>query len=178
MKIALSLALAYGLLAAVKLVAADQPPLDSHLEPLRPLLEKTWKGSSQNGEAEKPVVDVMRVERALNGKAVRILHSVNDGVYGGETIIRWDEKKQALTYHYFTTADFTTIGTMTAKDGKITTHEDVEGGAGGITEVRSTSELLPNGDYHVKAEYRKDGQWQPGHEFTYRVDPEAKVVFK
>jgi hypothetical protein len=32
-------------------------------------------------------------------------------------------------------------------------HEDVKGSANGVTEVRATSELLPDGKFHVKAEY-------------------------
>jgi len=35
------------------------------------------------------VVDVARWERALNGKAVRILHH-QSRVYGGESIVMWD----------------------------------------------------------------------------------------
>src|SRR5262245_36975858 len=85
--------------------AADSPVLDSHLEPLRPLLGKTFKGEFKESTPEKPRFDVARWERALNGKAIRVLHSVNDGVYGGESIVRWDETKQAVTFHYFTTAD-------------------------------------------------------------------------
>src|SRR5262245_6468739 len=98
--------LAYFLAATIDLCRADQPALEPGLEPLRPLLEKTWKGAFKNSTPEKPVVDVMRWERALNGKAVRLLHSVNDGAYGGETIITWDARKEQVTYHYFTTAGF------------------------------------------------------------------------
>jgi len=98
--------------------AAPEPPkLDSHLEPLRPLLGKTWKGPFANSKPDKPTVDVARWERALNGKAVRVLHSINDGVYGGETLIVWDPKKNVLESHYFTTAGFTTTGTVTFRDG-------------------------------------------------------------
>src|SRR6187401_2087948 len=84
---------------ASKLAAADSAPVDSHLEPLRPLLEKTWKQVSgpKPGSTNQPAIDVARWERALNGKAVRILHSINDGVYGGESIIMWDDAKQAVT---------------------------------------------------------------------------------
>lgn len=60
---------------------ADQPTLDPHLEPLRPLLDTTWKATFPNSTPEKPIVDVARWERALNGKAIRILHSINDGTY-------------------------------------------------------------------------------------------------
>ena len=64
---------------AVDVLAADKASLDEHLEPLRPFLGKTWKGHFQNSTPEKPLVDVSRWERALNGKAVRILHSINGG---------------------------------------------------------------------------------------------------
>ena len=111
------LVLACGFASAVNLAAADKPSLDPHLEPLRPLLEKTWKGAFKNSTPEKPTVDVARWERALNGKAVRVLHSINDGVYGGETLIVWDPKKNVLESHYFTTAGFTTTGTVTFRDG-------------------------------------------------------------
>lgn len=56
------------------------PSLDPHLAPLRPFLGKTWKGAFENSKPGKPTVGVQRWERALNGKAVRLLHSSNDGV--------------------------------------------------------------------------------------------------
>ena len=159
-------------------LAADTPTLDVHLEALRPLLEKTWKGEFKNSTPDKPTVDVARWERALNGRAVRILHSINDGVYGGEMMILWNETKQQLDYFYFTTAGFTTTGTMQVTPNGFTTHEVVNGSSGGTTEVRATSELHPDGTLHVKSEYLKNGKWGPGHEVTYHQDPAAKVVFK
>src|ERR1039457_350493 len=147
----LKLALVASLAASLLPLLAEQPSLDPHLEMLRPLLEKTWKGQFKDSKPDKPTVDVARWERALNGKAVRILHSVNDGIYGGETIITWDEAKQSLVYHYFTTASNSTTGTMSSKDGKFVTDEVVTGSAGGVTEVRATSELLPDGTFHVTA---------------------------
>jgi hypothetical protein len=159
------------------LTGAEAPSLDPHLEPLKPFL-KTWKGTFKNSKPEKPTVDVAIWERALNGRGVRLLHSVNDGVYGGETMLIWDNKKQSIVFYYFTTEGYMTTGTMTFKEGKIITHEDIVGSANGITEVRATSELLSDGGFHVKSEYLKNGEWTSGHEVTYREDPGAKVVFK
>lgn len=99
-------------------------------------------------------------------------------MYGGETIIVWSEKKQSLAAYYFTTAGFTTVGTMTVKDGHIATRETVEGDANGVSEVRGTSELRPDGTVRVKSEYLKEGKWEPGHAATYRHDPAAKITFK
>ena len=125
------------IVTGLQLTAADQAAsLDPNLEPLRPWLGKTWKGEFKSSTPEKPVIDIARWERALNGKAVRILHSINQGTYGGESIVTWDAQQQALTYHYFTTAGFMTKGTMTVKDGKLLTHEVVQGSSQGVTEVR------------------------------------------
>lgn len=99
-------------------------------------------------------------------------------MYGGESIVMWDEQQQAVTYHYFTTAGFRTTGTMTFQGDSILTHETVRGGAGGITEVRGTHRLQPDGTYHVKTEHRKDGEWSPGRESTYHPAPDAQVLFK
>ena len=159
-------------------LAGDTPTLAEPLKPFALLLGKTWKGEFANSTAEKPLFDVARWERALNGKAVRVLHSVNDGVYGGETIITWDANKKSLAYWYFTTAGFRTEGTMKHEDGQFVAHEVVAGGAGGITEVKSTSKLLADGRLNVKAEYLKDGKWGVGREVFYKESPQAKVNFK
>jgi hypothetical protein len=159
-------------------VATEQLPLNAHLESLRPLLEKTWKGTFKDSKPGKPTVDVQRWERALNGQAIRILHSINDGAYGGETLLIWDEPHKTISFYYFTTDGFMTTGTLELKDGRFITHEDVKGAANGVTEVRATSEILPDGKIHVKAEYLKNGEWTPGHEATYEEVPGSKIVFK
>ena len=174
-KLFLSLFYLGGSLAAI---AAEELPLNAHLEPLRPLLEKTWKGTFKDSKPDKPTVDVQRWERALNGQAIRILHSINDGAYGGETLLIWDEPRKIISFYYFTTGGFMTTGTLEPRGGKFITHEDVKGDANGVTEVRSTSEILPDGMFHVKAEYLKNGEWTPGHEVTYQEAPGSKVVFK
>lgn len=163
---------------AFTLTAADAPSLDPSLEPLRPWLGKTWKAQFKDSTPEKPVVDVARWERTLNGKAVRILHSINHGTYGGESIVMWDSAAKAVRYHYFTTAGFTTTGTMTFDGAKIVTHEKVTGAADGVTEVRGTTQMSSDGTFQVKTEYLKNGTWGPGREMTYREDPAATVVFK
>jgi hypothetical protein len=166
----------FGVVTAV--CSAEEPSLNSHLQAFRPLLGKTWTGTFTNSTPAKPVIDVQKWERTLNGQAVRVLHSINQGAYGGETILVWDDQRKTIAYYYFTTGGFMTVGTFQVENGKFTSHEDVKGDADGVTEVRATSELLPNGKLHVRAEYLKNGQWTPGHECTYEETPEAKIVFK
>ena len=171
--------LAWGLATVNVSAASDKNALDDHLEPMAPLLGKTWKGHFKSSTPEKPTIDISRWERALNGKAVRVLHSINNGEYGGETLILWDSTKQSLVFYYFTTAGFRTTGTITLKDRAFTSHEVVGGGsAEGVTEVRATSELRPDGTLLVKSEYLKNGQWTPGHEISYQEDKKAEVIFK
>ena len=166
------------LFAATNLSAAETVSLAEPLEPFRPLLGKTWRGEFKNSRPDKPAIDVARWERALNGKAVRVLHSVNDGAYGGETIIQWDKEKREIIYHYFTTAGFFTTGTMTAAGDKFISLERVVGSTNGVTEVRATTELRPDGTLLTKAEYLKEGQRTGGREVLYKEDPKAEVKFK
>ena len=156
--------------------AADELTLAKELEPLRPFIGKTWKGHFKNSTPEKPRVDIAKWERALNGQAVRIIHSVNDGSYGGESIIMWNKKNERLEYHYFTTAGFMTQGTMKVDGRKLITRETVTGGE--VTEVEATNELTADGKLHVTAQYLKDGKPTGSREMTYEEAPNAQVIFK
>ena len=158
--------------------AQEENSLSEQLEPLRPFVGKTWRGVVAGSDSAKQTVDVSKWERALNGRAVRILHSVNDGAYGGETIVFWDREKEKLVYYYFTTAGFMTQGTF-ALEGKIfTAHEYVTGNQDGITEVKSSGEILPDGSLKTFSTFLKNGEWVQGRETIYREDPDAEVIFR
>ena len=165
-----------ALALAVTVPAAAE--MNPRFEPLRHLLGKTWKSVFPNSTATKPVVDVSRFELVLNGQAVRNLHSINGGDYGGESLIVWDKAKDSLVYYYFTTAGFYTTGTMRAEGGALIAHEAVTGDADGITEVRSTSQVLPDGRLHVVSQYLKKGEWVEGRNVHYTEDKAAVVRFK
>jgi hypothetical protein len=176
MRATVLLTVAAAVALATPMYAAE--PLDEHLEPLRPFLGKTWRGTFADATPEHPVVDISHWERALGGAAVRMVHSINDGQYGGETIVFWDRERQSLAYYYFTTAGFYTHGTMKVEGTRWTSHETVTGSQQGITEVAAVSEVLPDGRLHVTSRYFKNGAWVAGHEVTYVEDPSAEVVFK
>ena len=166
---------AAALACATGAAAVDMNP---RLAPLAHLVGKTWRGTVSPPGAAKPSVDVSRFELALNGQAVRNRHSIDDGAYGGETFILWEEARQSLVYYYFTTAGFYTTGTMSVADGVLESHEVVKGAAGGIAEVKATHRLLPDGRLHVKSRYLENGQWEDGRETFYLEDPQAVVRFK
>ena len=152
--------------------------LSEHLKPFERYLGKTFKGEFATSTKEKPVFDVSHWERALNGRAIRIMHSVNDGEYGGESIITWDVKKNSLVSSYFTTAGFTTNDLLHFEDDKWISIEEVVGNKNGITKVKAIIELLPNGDLHNSSKYLVNGTWVDGHKIYYKEDSKAKVIFR
>lgn len=152
--------------------------LNEHLAVFEDLVGKTWKGEFSNSTKENPMVDVARWERALNGNAIRVQHSVNDGIYGGESILMWDPKQQKIATWYFTTAGFFTQASFEVSGKTWTALEEVTGNANGITKVKSITRLLENGEMHVKSEYFAKDKWTPGHEVRYKLAPEAEVKFK
>lgn len=165
--------------AAVLLAAGSAlAGLIPELAALEPFVGKTYEGTFTDAASGTKMTDVQAWEAILGGKAVRTMHSLNDGAYGGETIIYWDSQEQTLAYFYVTTGGFVTRGTMVAEDGGFTAIEYVEGNADGITEVRSTSTVKPDGSMHLSSEYKQNGAWVPGHEITYVENPEAEVVFE
>jgi hypothetical protein len=168
--------LALVIVASITLFAEERG-LDENLKGLEPFLG-SWRGEFKSSTPEKPVVDVALWERALNGKAVRVLHSINEGAYGGETLITWDEKAKTIAYHYFTTAGFQTKGTMKVDGKKLECHEVVTGEAQGMTEVKSTIELRDGNTMHSSAKYFKNGESKQGREVTYKRVDRAKPVFK
>lgn len=174
----LTASLILPILFLITATATARQHLNEHLKPLAPLLGKTFKGTFTNSPDGKMTYDVSRWERALNGQAVRVLHSVNEGEYGGEMILFWDNEKESLVYYYFTTAGFMTTGTMRTENNKFISHEYVKGNQQGITEVKSVSELLPDGTMKGTSQYLQNGTWVDGHAILYREDPTAKVVFR
>ena len=152
--------------------------LSEHLKPFERYLGKTFKGEFATSTKEKPVFDVSHWERALNGRAIRIMHSVNDGEYGGESIITWDVKKNSLVSSYFTTAGFTTNALMHFEDGKLISLEDVTGNENGITKVKAIIEFLENGGLQNSSKYFINNEWVDGHTIYYIETPNAQVVFR
>ncbi|HPF69817.1 MAG TPA: hypothetical protein PLQ13_04025 [Candidatus Krumholzibacteria bacterium] len=163
------------ILLAAALAGAAQAA--SPLDAFAPFGGKTFRGTFTD-PGGKVMTDVSHWEMILGGKAVRSVHSLNDGEYGGETLIFMDGERQGLAFVYVTTAGFRTEGTIEVVDDGFTSHEVVKGDAGGITEVRATAKLLPDGTMTMVSEFLQGGQWKPGHTITYVEDPLAEVLFR
>ena len=136
--------------------------LSEYLQPFEPYIGKTFKGEFANSTKVKPVFDISYWERILNGMGIKITHSVNDGEYGGISIITWDENKNSLVSSYFTTAGFTTNALMHFEDGKLISLEDVIGNKNGITKVKAIIQFLENGDLQNSSKYFMNDKWVDG----------------
>lgn len=155
--------------------AQDLPAATSSadaLAPLAPMIGKTWRGRSV---AQDDVEDIMRWEWAVGGHAVRVTHAINNGVYGGETLIFPDRDSGDLVFHYFTTGGFHTTGTIRpAPDGALTFDETVHG-ANGIETLKTHAVLAADGIYRTRSQTQRAGRWVDFGGFDYRQDPEATV---
>ncbi|MEL0640790.1 hypothetical protein V6260_09265 [Pseudoalteromonas aliena] len=132
--------------------------LDKELAVFKPYLG-TWQADFEVPKGTKTVQDVGRWERALNGKAIHTKHSINEGEYGGESMIFYDSKKKSLVFYYFTTAEFYTKGTMKVlSPTQFVAYENVTGSQDGITKVKSMSELKDD-KFVASTSYLKKGDW-------------------
>ena len=157
---------------------SEMKNLSKHLAAFEPYIGNTYKGEFAESTPENPVFDIQLWERILNGNGIKITHSVNDGEYGGESIIMWDLKSESLQSWYFTTAGFTTNALMHFEDGKLISLEDVTGNENGITKVKAIIQFLENGDLQNSSKYLMNDKWVDGHTIYYKETPDAKIVFK
>jgi len=142
------------------------------LEPFEPYVGRTWKATFADG-----TTDVSRWTVELAGQAVKIVHSVGEGAYGGETLVVWDRTREELVYYYFTTAGFYTHGTAGFDaEGRLTTRELVTGNEDGVTEVRAVQEILADGRMRVETRMLRDGEWEERGVVHYVEDPDARLV--
>lgn len=173
-------ALAVGIAAlttGLPVMAQDLPAAEARAEdpfrPLYPLIGRTWRGTGIGPDA---VEDIVRWEWAVGGHAVRATHAVNDGAYGGETVVFADADSGGLIFHYFTSGGFHTTGTITlADDGSLVIEEAVHG-LDGLESLRSVIRTAGDGTYTSRGLVERDGQWVEFGGFDYRIDSAAVVA--
>ena len=157
-------------------IHAQSTNLVPELEVFKPYLG-TWQADFDVGDNKPKIQDVGRWERALNGKAIRTTHSINEEEYGGESMIFWDSKKQSLVFYYFTTAGFYTQGTMNVlSPTQFVAYETVTGSKEGITKVKSTSDFK-DGQFVVSTSYLKKGEWTKPEKRIY-TRSNKQIIFK
>jgi hypothetical protein len=159
-------------LPALAQESASQDPLAM----FDPLVGKTWKGEGAAGEVGGKT-DIITWERIMGGKAVQSTHSIDDGEYGGVTVFFYDPSEKTVLFHYFTTANFHSTGTVEQADnGDIVAVETIHG-LDNLPEVRGRIVFI-DGGWETRASYLKDGAWVEGDGFRYVEAPAENVVFR
>lgn len=158
-------------LLAPTLAAQSWPP-DSALAALAPLVGEPWQATFEvDGQT---VTDVSRYEWAMRGHALRNVHTLSDGGYGGETLI-WAED-DSLRFVYVTSGGFTTSGAgIVREDGALVVEEAVAGHPE-IDRVRSVSVVDADGQLQTITEMRRGGTWEPSRTATYVRTPSAVLA--
>ena len=159
----------YCLLSISWITAEDHPNsnLSEHLVGFYSYLGNTYEGNFINSTKENPMIDILSFERALNGSAIKMIHSVNDGEFGGETIIMWDSEKNSLRSWYFTSAGSLTLQDVEVNGEKFISIEDVSNNQNGITKVKTIIELLHGNKLQKRTKYLMDNLWMEGNDMVY-----------
>ena len=151
--------------------------LSDHLTGLKPFIGNTYKGNFINSTIENPMIDVLSFERALNGNAVKVIHSVNNGEFGGETIVMWNPEKEGLQSWYFTSAGSLTMQNVQIKKDTFISIEDVSGNQNGITKVKTIIEVLHGNQIQKRTKYLINNLWKDGNEIIYKKVNDLKPIF-
>jgi hypothetical protein len=107
-----------------------------------------------------------------------MVHSVNDGEYGGETLIMWDDEKGSLMSWYFTTAGSLTISQAVIKGEQFISIEDVGANQNGITKVKTIIQLLHGQRLQKKTKYLMNNIWVDGNDMIYDEVKDKRPMFK
>lgn len=135
--------------------AGTYTSLAPELEKFRPFINRTYRGEYRDEKSGKVSIDISQWQRALNGQAIRVIHSLDQGRYGGETLFFFDKNQSSVRFYYFTTAGFYTEGSVSFEGDTLVSTEAVNGEASGITSVVSKAQLNHKGVMTVDSTYLK-----------------------
>ncbi len=156
--------------------AADKAEAYEPMAPFAKLAGKAWRGEGV-GPNGQPVVDIARYEFILGGRAFQSTHRLENGSYGGRTIIFYDEGAKKHIFHYFTTAGFHTTGEITPSEDGFTAVEKVEG-HDAFAEVHSKAVYGDGTIRIVSSHVTHDGVKSEGEGLLYReIDDPGPLFF-
>jgi hypothetical protein len=144
-------------------IAAD----DALLAAFDPLVGQIWRGASIT---DPGVIDEITFERTAGGRAIRSVHTVNGGVYAGDTLITFDRSSGQLISFYATNGGFYTTGHIRVLGPGQFEFLQVVHGLDSVTEVRAQT-TLTDGVYRIRSQHLINGEWVETGGFDYRPIP-------
>lgn len=165
--------------ASLETPADRQAPSDWQVQtfgPLALLAGRTFTGTPSDPESEQQR-DVQTWRWTVGGSVLSVLHALEDGSYGGETLIYHDNKDETLAYAYITNAGFMTRGTLLLEGERSWTAEEEVTGHPTITRVRSSASFEADGTIITASSYLQNDEWVPGHGFVYLETSQVSPVF-
>ena len=154
-----------------------KPLLSEKIQGFEIFLGKYFKGETFNSTKLKPISEVIHFKRILNGQAVRIVHSINEGEFGGETIITWNQKNNVLESIYFSTGGTIEHSVVTIKDNTIIFIEDVSNNKNSIKKVKNTYHLNRYGQLKKETKYYLNNMWVFSHSANYSESKSSEIIF-
>ena len=139
---------------------------------------KTFSGEFYNSTKDKPLKDIIYFERILNGKAISISHSVNDGEYGGKYIIMWNAEKNIVESYFFSTGGEIILSKATIFANNITIVEDFSSNGNRIKKVKKIYKLNKDNTLENKIKYFINNVWVNSHSMKYVESDLAKVIYR
>ena len=152
--------------------------LSKHLLDFEIFIGKKFQGEFYNSTKENPLMDIIYFERILNGEAIRISHSVNNGEYGGEYIITWNSDKGKIESYYFSTGGEIKVSNIDIIDNEISIKEDFSQNENGIQKVKKIFRLGAEGYLENNIKYMINNIWIKSHEMIYTRKDSAKIIFQ
>ena len=145
-----------ALLASAPL-AASEPKLDPHFEPIAYLVGHCWKAPFPNGKLH----DVQCFQSLYDGKLIDNHHRVegSDPLYQGKSVFSWDDANKRIRFHYFTSTGAVSEGYFVpGKDGMAIPERHV-GSDGKVTELDHSFRRDGDDAYRVVTREKTDKGW-------------------
>tara|TARA_B100000427_G_scaffold315434_1_gene309543 strand:+ start:207 stop:743 length:537 start_codon:yes stop_codon:yes gene_type:complete len=178
MKIKSILAVKIFILSLIFTQQLNEKKISKKLLGFEQFLGKKYIGEFQNSTKKKPLFDIIHFERILNGNAICISHSVNDGEYGGKTVIIWNAKTGNLESYYFSTGGEIIQAIVTVEDSKIVMIEDFTENNNGIKKVKKIYKISDNRTLENQIKYLLNNIWVNSHEMVYIESDTVKIIFQ
>ena len=155
----------------------DKPFLSEKIQGFEVFIGKYFKGETFNSTKTKLISEVIHFKRILNGQAIRIVHSINEGEFGGESIITWNQENNILESVYFSTGGNIKHSMVTLKENTITLVEDVSKNQNSIKKVKTTYYLNSYGQLKKETKYYINNMWIFSHNSNYTESKSSEIIF-